>query len=169
MNNKIRIILSALILWGIGALFHFVYDWIDIKALAWLFPINESIFEHTKLVFLPFTLYYLGMFILRKDNLCNLVYRANLSIISGVIVEVVCYYTISGIIGRDIAFINILILLVSFICALYVDDKRDKDENHDLLCSLSLYLSMLFFIIVMTYCPFNISFFEEENFYTIGF
>ena len=75
MNNKIRICISALILWGIGALFHFVYDWIDIKALSWLFPVNESIFEHTKLVFLPFTLYYLMLFLFKRDSLSNIIYK----------------------------------------------------------------------------------------------
>lgn len=162
MNSK-KIIVSALVLWGIGALFHFVYDWIDIKALAWLFPVNESIFEHTKLVFFPFTLYYLMLFILKKDKLNNLIYRCNVSGLIGIVIEVVSYYTISGILGRDIAWINIGILLVSFVVALICDTKVDKNEEHTIYGPLVLYLSLLFFIVSMTYCPFNIAFFYDHN------
>ena len=163
MNKDKKIIISALILWGIGALFHFVYEWINIRWLAWLFPVNESIFEHTKLVFLPLTLYYLLLFVFRKDKLGNLIYRCNISILIGIAVEVVSYYTISGILGRDIAWINILILLVSFIVSLIFDTRIDRKEEHTILYPLIVYLSLLFFTISMTYCPFDISFFYDHS------
>lgn len=162
MNNK-KIVISALILFGIGALFHFVYDWIDIKSLAWLFPVNESIFEHTKLVFLPYTLYYLCLFILRKDKLSSLMYRCNLSIIVATICEVVLYYTISGILGSDVPIINMSILYISFVISLSMDTKVDRNESHNLACTSMVYLSMLFFVIVMTYYPFDIAFFYDYN------
>ena len=103
------------------------------------------------------------LYILRKDKLGNLIYRCNIAILIGIVVEVVSYYTISGILGRDIAWINILILLVSFIVSLICDTKVDKKEEHTVLYPLILYLSLLFFIISMTYCPFDIAFFYDHS------
>ena len=38
----------------VGTLFHFVYEWSGNNILIGLFtPINESIWEHTKLIFFP--------------------------------------------------------------------------------------------------------------------
>lgn len=42
-----------------GCLFHFVYDFFPCAAWAWLFPINESIFEHLKLAFYPLVIVHI--------------------------------------------------------------------------------------------------------------
>lgn len=62
-ENKIRKIeitafIAACIL---GVLFHFVYDWTGKNpAAAAFFPVNESTWEHLKLVFFPIMILSLG-------------------------------------------------------------------------------------------------------------
>jgi hypothetical protein len=52
----------------LGAVFHFMFDWLGSwKPIGWLFPVNESVWEHTKLIFWPgFILYAIEFGFLRK-------------------------------------------------------------------------------------------------------
>ena len=47
----------------LGTLFHFVYGWSGENPVAGLFfPVNESTWEHLKLIFFPILLLCLGIF-----------------------------------------------------------------------------------------------------------
>lgn len=66
------ILLGIPALFIIGSLFHFIYEWTDKNIIIGLIsPIDESIFQHIKMVILPlicwWTLYY--YFKGRKDNI----------------------------------------------------------------------------------------------------
>ncbi len=60
----------------LGSLLHFVYEWTGENPLAALFsPVNESVFEHCKLLFFPALLYTLFEIIARlrrRSVLCSL-------------------------------------------------------------------------------------------------
>jgi hypothetical protein len=46
-------IISFVVVSILGVLFHFAYDILDFPLLKIIFPTNESIFEHTKLIVFP--------------------------------------------------------------------------------------------------------------------
>lgn len=53
-TSYLFIILSAAVAFGLASVFHFVYNWLDGNFFAGLFfPVNESVFEHLKLIFYP--------------------------------------------------------------------------------------------------------------------
>lgn len=52
MNIKKFVILNTIITFILCFIFHFMYDLSDNFIFSILFPVNESIFEHTKLVFI---------------------------------------------------------------------------------------------------------------------
>lgn len=55
-----RIILSTIIIAGIGTLWHFLYELLGKPiALAWLFPVSESVWEHLKMTLWPILLVWL--------------------------------------------------------------------------------------------------------------
>ncbi len=61
MNKKIfRYTLSGILFTSIlGTLSHFLYGWSGSRVLVGLFaPVNESVWEHMKLLFFPMLLYF---------------------------------------------------------------------------------------------------------------
>ena len=96
-----------------GTLLHFLYDWLG--GAAWIAPfsgINESTWEHMKLLFWPMfifaiieSLFFKG----RKDFWCIKLR----GILLGLILIPVIFYTYNGVIGRSPDWINIAIFFIS--------------------------------------------------------
>jgi len=167
MNNK-KIFISALILFSIGAFFHFVYDWVRVPFIAWLFPVNESIFEHTKLIVTPLSIYYFCNMIKNPNDTKKIFFELNLSILFGMFFMITIYYTVFGIFGKDFKIFNILILLISLLISLYISMHISKYKKLEIKHSLIIYLSLILYIIVMTYYPFKIPFFYDFSTFKYG-
>lgn len=66
--NKV-IILGAIIIFFLSALFHFLYNITGRTVVAAIFfPVNESVFEHLKLALYPTLIYWLITFFIFKNN-----------------------------------------------------------------------------------------------------
>lgn len=148
----------------LGTLFHFVYEWSDNNVLIGLFtPINESIWEHTKLLFFPMLIYSVYM-----NKKISMEYPCiNSAIIFGsllgIILIIVLFYTYSGIIGFNVAFADISIFFISVITSFYIVYKATisckTDEYSAILKSVQIALICLF--IIFTFFPPNIPLFVE--------
>lgn len=120
--------LKSTMLWGffftaiLGTLFHFLYEWTGKNALVGLFtPINESIWEHIKLLFFPMLLYMAIAIPRQKDNFPCIAYGLSAGLLLGSLLIPVLYYTYSGILGTHYAAADIAIyylcVLIAFITA----------------------------------------------------
>ena len=101
----------------LGTLLHYLYDWLD-KA-AWIAPfsgVNESTFEHMKLLFWPMLLFALveRLFFRECEDFWCIKLRG---ILLGLVLIPVLFYTYNGIIGTSPDWINIAIFFVSAACA----------------------------------------------------
>ena len=52
--NKRRLLLAFLLACAAGALLHFLYQWLPSPLTALIAPVNESLWEHGKLLFWPY-------------------------------------------------------------------------------------------------------------------
>ena len=106
-------------LWGFavtalgGTLLQFLYEWLG--EATWIAPfsgVNESTWEHMKLLFWPMFLYAIAQSVFfrdRKDFWC-----INLrGILLGLTLIPVLFYTYNGVIGRSPDWINIAIFFLS--------------------------------------------------------
>ena len=106
MKNIFRFLVTC----GLGVLFHFVYDWTGESVVAGLFtPINESIWEHLKLLFFPMVLVMLIEVLIMKKPIYPLLSARILGILTGMAFIVVVFYTFWGVTGRLLDFVNITI------------------------------------------------------------
>lgn len=106
-------------LWGfaitslLGTLLHFLYDWTGGSLLVAPFSgVNESTWEHMKLLFWPMFIFAIAeSFFLRdrKDFWCVKLR----GILSGLILIPVLFYTYNGVIGKSPDWINIAIFFIS--------------------------------------------------------
>jgi hypothetical protein len=100
----------------IGSLFHFLYSISGELFVVGLFtPVNESVFEHIKMVVFPIFLWWSLFYLLRKDNLnANKWFMAALlSMLTAIISIPMLYYFYTEAFGVTFLAVDVLILLVS--------------------------------------------------------
>lgn len=68
--KKINAVLEFIIVGAIGTLWHFVYDWTgDNHFIGFFFPVNESTWEHLKLIFFPALIYsVIEYYVIKKQT-----------------------------------------------------------------------------------------------------
>ena len=96
-----------------GTLLHFLYDWLG--GAWWIAPfsgVNESTWEHMKLLFLPMLLFAVvqSFFFREREDFWCVKLRG---ILLGLLLIPVIFYTYNGVIGRSPDWINITIFFLS--------------------------------------------------------
>lgn len=109
-------LIGILVLFVVGSLFYFLYSLTGECFIVGLFvPINESIFEHTKMVVLPIFIWWSIFYLFRKKDLFVNAWftSALIAMISAIIAIPMLFYFYSQAFGIESLVIDILILLVS--------------------------------------------------------
>lgn len=109
-------LIGILVLFVVGSLFHFLYSLTGECFIIGLFvPINESIFEHTKMVVLPIFIWWSIFYLFRKKDLFVNAWftSALIAMISAIIAIPMLFYFYSQAFGIESLVIDILILLIS--------------------------------------------------------
>ena len=112
-----------------GTLLHFLYDWLG--NAPWIAPfsgVNESTWEHMKLLFWPMFIYAIvqSFFFRDREDFWCVKLRG---ILLGLILIPVIFYTYNGVIGKSPDFINITIFFVSAAIAYIYETRLFKDER----------------------------------------
>ena len=112
-----------------GTILHFLYDWLG--EASWIAPfsgVNESTWEHMKLLFWPMLFYAIAqrfLFREREDFWCIKLR----GILLGLAVIPILFYTYNGVIGRSPDWINITIFFISAAAA-YIYETRLFNNGH---------------------------------------
>ena len=122
-------------LWGFatsalfGTLLHFLYDWLG--EAIWIAPfsgVNESTWEHMKLLFWPMLVFAVVQSFFFRDRsdfacvkLCG--------IVIGLVLIPVLFYTYNGVIGKSPDFVNISIFFISAAAAYFCEYLLFKSEK----------------------------------------
>ena len=125
-----------------GTLLHFLYDWLG-KA-TWVAPfsgVNESTWEHMKLLFWPMFLYAIvqSFFFRKREDFWCVKLRGMLL---GLILIPVLFYTYNGVIGKSPDWLNIAIFFISAAAA-YIYETRLFVSGHLYCRNQNLALAML--------------------------
>ncbi len=148
---KSYILLGIIFVSVLGTLLHFAYNLSGNNLFIGLFtPINESIWEHTKLIYFPMLIYSLYLNTKLKDKYPCISSAMLLSALFGVLLIITLFYTYSGIIGYHISYIDIFIFYISVIASfslaynLALSCKANDFEN--LLQILNILMICLFIL-----------------------
>ena len=126
-----RNIIAFFIISIIGTLSHFVYEWTGKPYLIGLFfPVNESTWEHLKLLFFPSLIYFAVVYFTLKEKPKNYISATAISIIAGMLSIVVMFYTYQGVLGKNIDFLNILIYFLGVIMTVYIMQRILKTQSY---------------------------------------
>lgn len=139
-----------------GFLAHFAYDWSKNKDIVGLFvPVNESVWEHMKLLFFPMLLYSPIMAFKLKSRYPCIISSLYFGILLGTSLIPILYYTYTSITGKNILIVDIGIFILSTITAFWLSYKLtlscQLEPYRLLLCCLICALFICF--ILFTYHP----------------
>ena len=165
-NLKLYTLMGIIFVIILGTLSHFLYDW---SAQQWIIgfftPVNESVWEHMKLLFFPMLIYSLFMvYHCRKDYPC-VASSLCFGILTGTLFIPLFFYAYTFLLGKDIFVIDILIFIFSVILAFWISYKNTLScgcKSHTLL--LICLVSILFIsFVIFTYRPPNLKLFEDPS------
>ena len=111
----------------LGTFLHFTYQLSGNNTIVSLFsPINESVWEHLKLLYFPMLLTTLfGTYYYRND-IQNFLCSKTIGILVSLLFTITFYYTYSGILGTNLAVIDILSFYIAAFLGEYVSYKLMK-------------------------------------------
>lgn len=140
-----------------GTFLHFLYDWTNQSVLAAPFSaVNESTWEHMKLFYFPFLIAALiqsRFFKEYKNFWCIKL----ISLIVGLLLIPILFYTYNGVIGKSPDFVNISIFFISaalsFLTEYYLFSRSFISSKHSKACFFIFLLIGLLFIIFTFFTP----------------
>ena len=150
----------------LGSLLHFVYAWSGENALAGIFgAVNESVWEHLKLLFWPMVLFgVVEYFLYGKDNPAFLPLRVS-SILLGMLIIVAGFYTYSGILGYNYFPIDMLLFIFAVVFAYAFSYRKRNDSRYATTCANIAALIVLLLLIaafaIFTFAPPEIGLFAD--------
>lgn len=112
----------------LGVLLHFTYEWSgDNPAVGLFSAVNESTWEHLKLIFCPMLLLtmieFLWAHIQEKPLPENYLPARTIGILSGMAFIVVVFYTLNGVLGKNYEIVNIALYFAGVIYALRTENR----------------------------------------------
>lgn len=155
----------------LGTLLHFLYDLTGRSSIAALFSgVNESTWEHMKLLFFPMLLFAIIEYFFFKE-MANVWYTNLCSVLWGLTLIPVLFYTYNGVIGRSPDVVNIAIFFISAACAYIYAARRTERKK---LCAGCEKLSFIILCIIgamfmiFTFAPPMLNIFKDPISGTYG-
>lgn len=156
-----------------GTFLHFLFDLTGGSIVAALFSaVNESIWEHLKLLFYPMLLFAIGEYFFWGKDTASFWCMKLMGILTGLVLIPVIYYTYTGILGVNADWFNIAIFFLAAGVVFFVETKLfQRGFSCPVGTKLSVALILLLAVIftVFTFLPPRVPFFRDPVTGTYGF
>ena len=107
---------------AVGFLLHFVYDWSGENIVAAVVSaVNESTWEHMKLLFFPMFLFSVLQVCVMGKNYPNFPAVRTVSILTGLLLIPALFYTYTGVLGYDLDWANMMVFILAALGAFLLD------------------------------------------------
>ena len=162
--KKIKII-NIILFFALSFLWHFMYDWFPNFLTSIFFPVNESIWEHMKIIFgvIVFgsliSLILMNKFHIKHNNFyVEIITKAVLGVLFYLIIFIPLYKWL----GENM-FISISLMLITYIFVEIIGYKILKlnEMNINILPIILIFLCYILFFLLTYYPPHNFIFFDE--------
>lgn len=166
MNLNIWHIAGILFTIIFGALLHFTYYWSEENPLVAIFSaVNESSWEHLKLLFTPMFLFAILEYFAYGNEFVNFLPVKFLSILLGMFTIIAVFYTYVGITGINYLWSDIAIFILGTIVAYFFSYKMLQTNYFSSTFAMILgfigLLILLICFIVFTFNPPKIPLFQD--------
>lgn len=140
----------------LGTLLHFAYEWSGGNGVVGLItPVNESTWEHMKLLFFPMLVYILFEYFQIKKDFPGILCGGFSGMLVGTAAIPILFYGYTGVFGRNIMAVDIAIyyisVIIGFLVSYYLADKCEQ-QIYKIMVSIIIVLLAIAFM-VFTYNP----------------
>lgn len=169
--KKSFILINSLLTFIISFFIHGIYEWIP-SIITTIFPVNESIYEHMKLIFLsPLISSSIMYFIYQKKEItyANFFFAFFVSSLFNIIIFYLLYLPIYYDIGENLV-VTLIVYFITILLSQWVNYLLIHERENKKLNFLGLILTILTFIIMnyFTWNPLNDNFFLDPITNTYG-
>ena len=156
-----------------GTALHFAYEWSGRSPIVGVFgAVNESVWEHLKLLYVPMLLFGIAEYFLYGKKLPNFVQIRFLSILLGMAIIIVGFYTYTGIIGSHFLIVDIVLFILAVYVSYRYSYKMLRTDKFTSSFTKGLAIMGLLFLvacaIVFTFAPPHIKLFIDPLSGTYG-
>ena len=140
----------------LGTILHFLFEWTGFNIFATFSAVNESTWEHMKLVFIPSLIFATIQYFIAKDEYDSFWLIKLIGILFGTLLIPILFYTLSGIFGNLSAITNIAIFFVSVFSEYLLEYflfKKDFIKAKLKWFSIGILLFILSLFIIFSFFP----------------
>lgn len=162
VKNTIYGILFTVIL---GTFLHFTYDLSGKNPLIGAFSaVNESVWEHLKLLFIPFLIFSIASYFTLPKRSDNFILACAVGVIFGMLFIVIAFYAYTAIIGHSMLPVDIalfvLACILSFLIRNYLIRNNVFDSVYSEYIGIALFLLLLLLFVIFTFNPPDLAMFS---------
>lgn len=157
----------------LGTLSHFFYDWSGQNIIVGMFcPVNESVWEHLKLIYTPYFLWAIAEYFILGEKKINLFFSKFTGAISGMLTILFIHYTYTGATGNESMIADIISFFAGVAAAFIISYTIIKNTKYKGMASEIISLLLLIvtggIFILFTFSPPLIPMFEDAVTKTYG-
>ncbi len=156
----------------IGSISHFVFKWSGYSlAVGLFFPVNESTWEHLKLLFFPYLIWtVIEYYLMKKEK--GIFISKLIGVICGMLSIIIFFYTYTGVFGKSIEILNILSFFIGAGIAFIIDSyliKSEKFKSSQLdTIAIAVFIAISAVFLIFTIAPPFIPLFKDPINSTYG-
>ena len=158
MNQLKRyLIIGTIFVIVLGTLSHFFYEWSNNNFVVGFFsPVNESTWEHMKLVFFPMLLFSLIANYRLKSIYPCITSSLLFGILLGTFLIPIFFYTYTGILGYNVLVLDLITFILAVICSfssVYRLTLSCRMQNHTTILCIAVCVVFVCCILFTVYPP----------------
>ena len=147
----------------LGTVLHFTFKWSNENLYVGAFSaINESTWEHLKLLFFPMLITTIIGYFYIGNNIPNFLCAKALGIVVAILFTIIFFYTYTGILGTNFAILNIATFIFSAIIGEYLSYRiMISDFSCNPKISIIFLIVLLFSFLIFTFFTPQIGLFKD--------
>ncbi len=152
-----KILINTGLVFLFSFLFHSFYNYLPIFPITIIAPVNESIFEHMKLIFTSYMFLTLIIYLFYKNKPNNYIASNTIGAIFNIVIFLIIYLPIYKLFGENLI-VTLIIYFITIIITSFVKEQIEKRKNNkklNLISGISIIIIYLIFTI-LTYFPLKI-------------
>lgn len=151
----------------LGTLFHFAFSYSNYSTLIGAFtPVNESIWEHLKLLLFPTILFSIVEYFIYGKKTTGFITSKVISLLIGMTFIISAYYTIKGATGIESFILDIIIFIISagitsYLTCFLINSKVISFNDTKTIISLLILAAIIIIFVYFTFDPPQIELFRD--------
>lgn len=164
-----KTILSSFIIFILSTLFHSLYNYLPCFLTSIIVPVNESIFEHMKMIFTSYMFYLLIKILFNKKHENNLISSFVIASLFNIVIFLIIYIPIYLLFGEKLV-VTLILYFITILISNYLMYKIQNKKINSKINKYSVYIIPLVYIVftLFTYFPLKNMLFLDPTTNTYG-